>query len=55
MTALRIGVDLGAGEATASFTSRLAAANRLRAQDFRLDWGIRFQAVVDGVEAAVAP
>jgi hypothetical protein len=54
MTALRIRVDLGAGETTASFTSRLAAANRLRAQDFCLDWGIRFQAVVDGVETAVA-
>jgi TniQ len=54
MTALRITVDLGTGETTASLASRLAAANRLRAQDFCLDWGIRFQAVVDGVETAVA-
>jgi hypothetical protein len=54
MTALRIKVDLGIGETTASLTSRLAAANRLRAQDFCLDWGIRFQAVVDGVETVVA-
>jgi hypothetical protein len=54
MTALRITVDMGTGETTASLASRLAAANRLRAQDFCLDWGIRFQAVVDGVETAVA-
>ena len=53
MTALRITVDLGAGETTASFASRLAAANHLRAQDFCLDFGISFQAVVDGVETAV--
>jgi hypothetical protein len=52
MRPLRVTVPLGAGETPASFTARLAAANRLPAREFCLDWGIRFQKVVDGnVEA----
>lgn len=50
---LRITVPLHAGETTASYASRLAAANRLSARDFCLDWHVTFQAVVDGNEAAV--
>jgi hypothetical protein len=51
---LRKIIPLGAGETTASYTSRLAAANRLSARDFCLDWKITFQSVVDGNEAAIA-
>jgi TniQ len=51
---LRITVPLGATETTASFAARLAAANRLNARDFCLDWSITFQSVVDGNETAIA-
>ena len=51
---LRKTVPLGAGETTASYTSRLAATNRLAVREFCLDWNITFQSVVDGKEAAIA-
>jgi hypothetical protein len=53
MRALRLTVPLGAGETPASYASRLAARNGLTAREFCHDWGIRFQAVVDGDPAAV--
>ncbi len=53
MKPLRISVPLGAEETPASFTSRLAAANRLPARDFCLDWGIHFQKAVDGSAEAI--
>jgi TniQ len=51
---LRRTVPLGAGETTASYASRLAAANGLSGREFCLDWNITFQSVVDGKEAAIA-
>jgi hypothetical protein len=55
LTALRIRVDPGAGETTASFASRLAAANRLRAQDFCLDWGIETAVAAIAAKGGVNP
>ena len=54
MRRLRIDVPSAPGESPASFTSRLAAANRLSAREFCLDWEIRFQAIVDGDPTAIA-
>jgi hypothetical protein len=51
---LRISVPLGAAEAPSSFASRLAAANRLSAREFCLDFGLKFQSVVDGDVGATA-
>ena len=51
--ALRITVPLGAEETPFSFVSRLAAANRLSAREFCLDFGVSFQSVVDGDDAAI--
>jgi hypothetical protein len=52
--ALRKTVPRGANETTASFASRLAAANGLSAREFCLDWDVTFQSVVDGNDTAVA-
>lgn len=54
MKSLRINIPPGRGETPASFTSRLAAANRLDAREFCLDWDTRFQSVVDGDPTAIA-
>ena len=54
MTSLRAAVPFSAGETPQSFTSRLAAANRLSAREFCLDFGLHFQSVVDGDAAAIA-
>jgi hypothetical protein len=48
MKPLRLNVPLGTEETPASYCSRLAAANGSTARDFCLDFGIKFQAVVDG-------
>jgi hypothetical protein len=54
MRPLRLTVKLGAGESPQSFTSRLAAANRLSAREFCLDFGVHFQRAVDGDPVALA-
>jgi hypothetical protein len=51
---LNLTVPLGANETPASFASRLAASHRLPAREFCLDWGLRFQSVVDGNAEAIA-
>jgi TniQ len=51
---LGLTVPLGDAETPASFTSRLAAANGVKAADFCLDWDLRFQAVVDGDTNAIS-
>jgi hypothetical protein len=51
--ALRKTIPRGAGETTASFASRLAAANGLSAREFCLDFETTFQSVVDGNDAAI--
>jgi hypothetical protein len=51
---LGLTAPLGDAETPASFTSRLAAANGIHARAFCLDWGLRFQAVVDGDKKTIA-
>lgn len=53
---MRLGltVPLGEAETPASFTSRVAAANGVKAAEFCLDWDLRFQAVVDGNKDAIS-
>lgn len=47
-------VPLGANETPASFASRMGALYELSAREFTLDWGVRFQAVVDGDPESIA-
>ena len=51
---LRLSVPLRADETPMSFVSRLAARNGARnAHSFCLDWGLRFQDVVNGNQQAL--
>lgn len=52
--ALPLTVPLGRNETTTSFTSRLAAANGLNANQFCRDWGFAFSEVIKGNQAAIA-
>lgn len=54
MRPLRHTVSLGAGEAPASFVSRLAALHRTSAREICLDMGTTFQKVVDGDPKALS-
>jgi len=51
---LGLTAPLGEAETPASFISRVAASNGLKAAEFCLDWDLRFQSIVDGNEDAIS-